>query len=268
MRHLSHFLTVSIFILFLSFTASAQDFRKTYQLASGSQIRIGSISGDIKLVGYDGAAVEVVGYKEGRDAALVEIEESSSSNSLDIKPRYPRNCNCSASVRFEVKVPKNQKFNFESIGTASGDIEIKNVSGNLKVKAASGDLNIKDVNGSVEASTASGDVTVTGIAGSVSAKTASGDANAELDRVEATEKMEFSSVSGDVNVTIPSSTGADVDISTLSGEIKTDFGIKVDESEHGSSSTARGRIGNGAIRLVLKSVSGDVNLKSGSLRAN
>jgi DUF4097 and DUF4098 domain-containing protein YvlB len=107
----------------------------------------------------------------------------------------------------------------------------------------------------------SGDVRVKNVSGSVSASAVSGDVEVAVDRLEGGDDMKFSSVSGDVSVHLPSSLDADVDMSSFSGSIKTDFPIEVRTEKYGSRSSARGKLGEGSARLKMSSVSGDLSLR-------
>src|SRR5436190_17246530 len=90
----------------LAATASAQDFQKTYRIGAGGQVRIGNISGDVVVNGYDGDAIMVRATKKGKDREQVEVEDRSGGNTVDIGVRYPKHCNCDASVDFEIQVPR------------------------------------------------------------------------------------------------------------------------------------------------------------------
>ena len=223
-------------------SAAAQDFQKAYRIGAGGQVRIGNISGDVIVTGYDGDSIVVKATKKGKDRDMVEIEDRSGTANVDVGVRYPKNCNCDASVRFEVQVPRSVNYDFDHISSVSGDVQVTGVNGRLRASAVSGDVHIKDVSGSVSASAVSGDV------------------NVEINRLEGADDMKFSTVSGDVSLKAPSSLDADVDISSFSGSIKTDFPIEVRSQRFGSRNTARGKLGEGSRRLKLSSVSGDVRL--------
>ncbi|MDT7689508.1 MAG: hypothetical protein QOE46_2267, partial [Acidobacteriota bacterium] len=81
-------------------------------------------------------------------------------------------------------------------------------------------------------------------------------------RIEGGGDMRFSSASGDVNVRMPSSIDARVNMSTVSGSIETNFPIEVKNSRYGAGSRAEGQLGSGARLLKLSSASGNVTLKS------
>jgi len=240
-------------------SAWGQDLQKNYPLADGGRISIASVSGDISVTGYNGTTVQVSAYREGRDANAVEIIDESSGNSVVFRVQYPREGSYDASVRFAVQVPQHSRYQFNSLTTASGDIEVTGVAGDLNAKTASGDLTISQVEGTVNVSTASGDVRVLDVAGLVSARTASGDVEATLTRVEGSGQLSFSSASGDVTVTVPAQISADVEMSTASGSANSDFPLTVDDRE-GHGRRLFGRIGSGAIPLKISTASGKVRL--------
>ena len=242
--------------------ASAQDFQKSYNLEPGATISIANVSGDIHINGYDGTAVTVAGFKEGRDHDMVEVEDSSGGGRVELRAKYPRECNCDASVRFEVRVPRSVNYNFDRISTASGNLSAEGVTGRIELHTASGDVTLQGVSGQVRAASASGSVKVRDAAGSVNASTASGNVDVELARLEGAGDMRFTSASGDVNVRMPSSLDARVDMSTASGSIETDFPIEVRKDRYSSGYTAHGQLGSGSRLLKISSASGDVKLKS------
>ena len=242
--------------------ASAQDFQKSYNLEPGATISIANVSGDIHINGYDGTAVTVAGFKEGRDRDVVEVEDLSSSGRVELRAKYPRNCNCDASIRFEVRVPRSVSFNFDEISTASGNIHAEGLSGRMDVHTASGNVTLQGVSGEIRANSASGNVRVREAAGTVNANTASGNVEVELTRLEGAGDLRFSSASGDVTVRLPSSVDADVEMSTASGSIETNFPNEVKDDRYGSGKRARGRLGSGSRLLRISTASGDVSLKS------
>ena len=160
-RALFRLAAVSVFFGFaLAGTAAAQDFQKSYQIGAGGEVRIGTVSGDVIVEGYDGSAIVVTGFKKGRDLDLVDIEDRSTAGNINISVRYPKNCNCDVSVRFEVKVPRAVAYEFDRISSVSGNVEIRNVAGKVDASAVSGDVKVRNIAGSVSASSVSGDVDV------------------------------------------------------------------------------------------------------------
>ncbi len=222
--------------------ALAQDFRKNYNVTSGSQISVRNISGDVKVTGYNVGYVEVVATKVGRDKDLVTIEDLSSGNKIDLRVKYPQSCNCEASVYFDIRVPSNMDLDFEKLGSVSGDVEVTGVRGRLSAESVSGGVTLSDV------------------AGVVSAKSVSGRVDAQIAAIQGTGNMKFSSVSGSVNVKAPANTNADIEMSSVSGSVSTDFPIEVQGEDFGPGHSAHGRIGTGGNSLRINTVSGKVSL--------
>jgi DUF4097 and DUF4098 domain-containing protein YvlB len=234
-------LVVLVAVLLPGTIALAQDFHKTYAIPSGGHITIKNVSGNVKVTGYKINTIEVVATRVGRDKDLVQVEDLSSGDRIDLRVKYPESCNCDASVNFDVRVPSGVDYNYDRLASVSGDVEVNGISGRLKAESVSGNISVQAITGIVSATSVSGDVDVQ-IAGS-----GPGD-------------MKFSSVSGNVNITAPANTNADVEMSSVSGSLNTDFPIEIQAASHGPGRSAHGRIGAGMNRLHITTVSGKVSL--------
>ena len=261
MHRFLHFWLVAFVLGFvIARPGESADFQKTYTLAPGSRIKIDNVAGDIVVSGYEGSAIQVKGIKEGEDRERVDVEDTSDPGNLYLKARYPQGSS-HASIRFEVQVPRSIAYKFQALSTASGNIKVQDVTGDLDVYSASGDLYIQAVTGGVQAKTASGDVAAKQIRGSVNAESASGDVTVEITKLEGNDhRMKVNTASGDVIVKLPANPDVELEISTVSGSVQTDFPIQIETPEYGPGQSARGRLGNGTYHLHLTTVSGDVHL--------
>ncbi|HEU4596046.1 MAG TPA: DUF4097 family beta strand repeat-containing protein [Pyrinomonadaceae bacterium] len=253
---------VALLLVVSASEVSAQDYQKSYRLNAGETVSVRNVSGDVNITGYEGDSVSISAFKEGRDRAQVEIVDESGAGGVNLSVKYPRECNCDASVRFELRVPRGVRLNFDKVMTASGNIQLKGVTGQVKVATASGDVTVEDVAGEINASTASGNMSVRNVSGTVSAQSASGDVRVEIARLEGEGDMKFATASGNVDVRLPASLDAHVKLSTVSGTVKTNFPLEVKERQHGPGSSAEGQLGSGARKLRISSASGDVSLNS------
>ena len=136
-----------------------------------------------------------------------------------------------------------------TLESASGDVELGEVGGNLAVSTASGDVLLRQAGGRVTLNTASGEVRLGSALAALSVSTQSGDCEVEH---YAGGDLECSSTSGDVRIGLPSGRTLDVDLNTVSGDIRSDF-----SPEDGDGATAR---------LRVKTVSGDIVLVRSSGR--
>jgi hypothetical protein len=283
-------LRLAFVILSLTLTAAivvAQDFQKSYLLAEGNQVSIENVAGDILVKGYDGTEIIVTAFKEGRDRDLLSIEDFSTESNVDVRVKYPQNCNCDATIRFEVKVPQAINYNYDAFSTVSGNIIVDNARGVLHTDNVNGMILISNVSGEINASSFSGDVEIEGATevpawskghqqwdfrwfspfeqavGSVVAKTISGNVKVGLIQLDdsSMNRMEFSSLCGNVEVKVPDSLGAEVEMTTMIGKLETDFQLTVVKNAYIPGASARGRVGNGSHELKISSITGNVTLQ-------
>jgi len=235
-------LNLLLVVLLPAGAALSQDFQKAYTIPAGGIIRIRNVSGDVRVVGFAENRILVSAFKEGPDRDLLQIEDRSDAGRVDLDVRYPERGNCNASVNFEVRVPSSTNYNFDRVSSVSGNVEVSEVTGQIRAESVSGSVD------------------VTNVAGLVSASTVSGNVEVQITKLQGTGDMSFRSISGNVNVRAPANLDADVEMSTVSGSLRTDFPIEVLERRYGPGRSARGRLGAGAHNLRITTVSGRVSL--------
>ncbi len=125
------------------------------------------------------------------------------------------------------------------ITTSSGDVKVAHARGELRVKAASGDLSIGDCGGSVTANTASGNIDIKELASG----------RAELD-----------ALSGDVTVTVVAGIGVYLDLSSISGDVRSDLDAADGDGEGDGDPEA-------ALEIKCRTISGDIRIRKGPARA-
>jgi DUF4097 and DUF4098 domain-containing protein YvlB len=111
--------------------------------------------------------------------------------------------------------------------SASGDLLLDQVGGDLTVQTASGDVRATQVDGTVRVNSASGDASIGYCSGSVTTRTASGDV--QLGAV-VSGAVEVNSATGDVEVAVVPGTGVYLDLSSLTGAVRSDLD-EVDSAE-------------------------------------
>jgi DUF4097 and DUF4098 domain-containing protein YvlB len=82
-----------------------------------------------------------------------------------------------------------------------------------------------------------------------------------ITQLGAGQDMDFASISGDVDIRLPAGLDAEVKMTTLSGSLQKDFPLTMEKDRFSPGRRASGRIGAGAHRLKLSSISGDVSLR-------
>jgi hypothetical protein len=101
----------------------------------------------------------------------------------------------------------------------------------VSVKTMTGSaVTIENVTGEIEANNMNGQVNITNVSGSVVAHSMNGKVVVSLNSVLPDKAMSFSTMNGDVDVTLPASVKANVKLKTDHGEMFTDFDVKLDSS--------------------------------------
>ncbi len=130
-----------------------------------------------------------------------------------------------------------------------------------EARSVSGDVRIDGAHGDVRAASVSGDVTLRNLhATSVRAGSVSGDVDVGIAELSGDGPLRLRSVSGDVTLTVPRGLDADFSMSTVSGDLDTDFPLTL--SGRMGRRSINARIGKGGRDLSISTVSGDVRLRA------
>lgn len=133
-----------------------------------------------------------------------------------------------------------------SANTASGDLRMGEVGGQMRVNAASGDLTVQAVAGEITAHAASGDVTIQQAGAGVRVTTASGDVRVGTARRGA---VQVNCASGDVSIGVAQGTAVWLDLTTMSGATRSDLSV-----QDGAASGRRD------LTIQVRTASGDIEV--------
>jgi DUF4097 and DUF4098 domain-containing protein YvlB len=115
----------------------------------------------------------------------------------------------------------------------------------LKLKTMTGKVDVDGVAGEIEANSMNGSVNISNVSGSVVAHSLNGRVNVVLNRVEPNKAMSFSTMNGDIDVSLPADTKARVRLKNDHGEVWTDFDMKLESTpkvEQGKSNDGRYKV--------------------------
>jgi DUF4097 and DUF4098 domain-containing protein YvlB len=142
------------------------------------------------------------------------------------------------------------------VKTASGDVAVGKAGGDVDIDTASGDAQVTSVRGDLWAKTVSGDVMIGTCDGSVSANTTSGDVHL---RDCASGQVEMASISGDLTVAVRRGLGIYLDLSTMSGSVRSDL----DAGETAGASDEQ----QATLTVKCRTISGDIVIRKGQAAA-
>ena len=246
-------------LLTVASTARAQSapFRWHGALAQGTAVEIKGVNGNVSAEPSGSNEVEVVAEKKARrsDPGSVKIDVVQHGDGVTICAVYPsrdgdRPNECAAgsggrmnvrdndvTVNFTVKVPAGVRF----VGrTVNGDVEAQRLGGAV---------DLSTVNGGVKFSTSA----------SGRASTVNGSIKGDLGRADWIDTLEFSTVNGSVELTLPNDLSTDVKAQTVNGDIATDFPLTI--TGRWSRRRVEGTIGSGGLMLSIETVNGGITLK-------
>jgi hypothetical protein len=163
---------------------------------------------------------QVGGFEATENNNRISIESSSPNRSVDI----------------EVQVPRRTNLKLQTINN--------------------GFITIEGVEGEIEAENTNGPVTLTNVAGSVVANTLNGALKATVTRLTADKAMAFTSFNGNVDVTLPPTTKANLKMRSDNGDIYTDFDVQMRPLPAPTTTARRG----GGVQIEVNSaIYGSIN---------
>ena len=142
------------------------------------------------------------------------------------------------------------------VSSASGSVTVSNARGDVRVNAISGIISVSNPGGRIEADTASGEVEIHGAAKDVKAHAASGRVFVQ-GNPGADNYWELRTVSGAVQLGVPASANLHLSAEAVSGEIRTDIPIVIEEQGKHS---LRAHMGSGGGRVDVHTVSGEIRV--------
>jgi DUF4097 and DUF4098 domain-containing protein YvlB len=234
------------------------DFHWTGSVASGGDVSVGNVSGDVHVTASTTGKVEVIGHKHGRDSDRVRANVETTSRGLVICVLYDDDTSCND------RGHSNNRRGDHSFN-ASIDLDVSLPAAvNLNASSVSGDVRVTGIQGDVDANSVSGDVQLDHLrANSIRANSVSGDIEVQADQLTGSGDLSFHTVSGDVTLEMPRSFDAEISMSTVSGTMDSDFQMTMNNGRM-NRRTINARIGKGGRRLDLNTVSGDVKIRMGS----
>ncbi len=241
---------ITLFTLLLSVSAYADvrdEIVKSYNVSERAEFRLENINGEVEINGWDKNEIKITATitadnQEARDRITIDFKEN--GRGVSVETHYKKSSswknNNSGSVDYLVMVPQQAKL--AAIELVNGSLSIENVSGEMKIDLVNGsivakglmnDSDINSVNGSIE-------VSYQGIS-------------------ENLKDISIDTVNGRIELNVPAEINANVDIETMHGSIRNDFGLSADKNMF-SGRNLHGTIGSGDIRISIESVNGGIRL--------
>ncbi|NQY64949.1 MAG: DUF4097 family beta strand repeat protein [Alteromonadaceae bacterium] len=177
------------------------------------------------------------------DRDRISIEMVQNSRGVNVETRYKNQSGWgghSGKVDYTVMVP---------FGAHLPSIEL--VNGSLTIENVAGEINAELVNGEMVATGLAGDSEISSVNGSINVKYK--EFTSKLNRIN------LETVNGRVRLYLSDNISASVNVETLHGSIKNDFGLKAEKNMFVGRSL-QGDIGSGDVSISIESVNGSVKI--------
>jgi hypothetical protein len=231
-------------------------------------LRVGLTTGTIKVTAYQGKEVLIStrtedgehADKQEKQGGLRRIRNTAGGLTVEEERNEMRvsSTNPNQDITLDIQVPTQTSLVLSTVN--DGDIVVSGVSGDIEVNNTNGGVTLTGVSGTVVAHALNDDVVATMVA-------------------VAGKPMSFTSLNGDINVTLPASLKANVRLQPGNGDVYSDFDIEMQapvlKQEGGQrqgggkyvvkvEQTMTGKINGGGPEITFKTFNGDIRIKKGA----
>ena len=216
---------------------------KRFELPPGGHVSVVNVHGSVLVEGWDRAEVEatVAMRSEAPTDQLddVQVAVEARSGGVAFHTLYPSGLDTPIRVDYRLRVPRQVRL--DELSTLEGDIVVHDVEGSMEAHNLHGDIEGINVSGSVVAHALTGNILIS--------------LRALPDR-----RLPFTlaTINGNVDLVMPAQANADLELSTVAGNIVGDYPFQVSSTP--GDSTRRAQVGAGGVRVELRTVRGNIRV--------
>ena len=227
-------------------------FDQSYELASGGEISLDNVNGDVTIEVWSGSEVRVQAVKTASSPELLDelkIIVDADSSAVRIETRYPSSRR--SDDHDQPQERRHMKVEYTLTVPQFAVID--------SVDLVNGNLLIDGVEGGVEAETVNGNIVVRNGAGDFALSTVNGGIELYAGHTGSVGDVEMESVNGSLDLYLASSGGAEIRAESVNGRIDNDFGLEVKKGKYVGSSL-HGTVGGGGSSVDLETVNGRISV--------
>ncbi|MDR3716042.1 MAG: DUF4097 family beta strand repeat-containing protein [Puia sp.] len=230
-------------------------------------LNIALVNGSIKVTSYPGKDIIIEassrngnkkempedagnGMKRISPKNGFEITAKEENNNITIENKQP-----SKLVDLSLKIPQDVTLKLSTIN--NGEIDVDNIRGELEINNVNGSIKLTNISGSAVASTVNGTLT------------------AVFNAIDPKSPMAFSTLNGNVDLTLPATAKASLKLRSDRGEILTDFDVSMEKAQKTDKTeqTHPGmyqmklddwilcKIGGGGPEILMKNMNGNIYIR-------
>jgi len=217
---------------------------------------VSSVEGDPLTVTYEGGVLTIAHENLSWEGLLKWLRPQRHSATVTVT--VPRKCPTQVGVVSATAIMSGISSR-ASVKSVSGGITLDGVTGDVDANTVSGALEAQGINGKLNFNTVSGDLTLAdGWLERLDANGVSGDVTADID-LDPLGGMHVTTVSGEVTLRLPAEADAQVNMHSLSGDVRSEF-PELKRTSAPASRSVSGSLGAGSGHVSVTTMSGRVIL--------
>jgi len=253
----------SIIALTIFFTAgilSAQEYKMSVQNTKETRLILKDFNGALPVEGYNGSDIIITStsgkivppekakglkpiFPSGTDNTGIGLDVQKVENLITITCLIP----FTQDGEYKIRVPENIALELSSGCERSNDVSVSGMKNEIDIKSCH-NIDLKNVTGPLVLATISGNINIT------------------FSTINTVKSSSVNSISGDVDITLPSKTPVDLELRTISGAFYSDFDFSDSQKnlKKVGGNVMNHSLNGGGFKFSIGSISGNVYLRKGN----
>lgn len=232
--------------------------RRTYDVESGTRLRIRNFDGSVTVEGHDGNDLKLDAEFEGSSSdsvAAASVTDARTDDELALRVEHDAD-ERRTSATLTVRCPRDVRV--AEVRTENGSVRVTDAAGDPELATRNGAVTARNVAGTVSLTTEQGAVTARGIGGVAEAATASG--SVEVDVPSIPDDATIRSANGSIDAALATDLDADVFAATSNGSVELhDLELSAARTTETSVS---GTLGEAGRELTFETSNGSIALRA------
>ena len=258
MKRVNYILLLCFTIFSFNTLRAQQDYKIPVQNTKEGKLTLNDFPNDLPVEGYSGSEIIITSdmdtkvpdrakglqpvYAGGTDNTGMAVAVEKNGSAVTLQCLLP----ITKSGNYKIKVPDNFSIEIDNDCGHSGNVTVENMKGEVAVKNCQG-IKVNNVSGPLVLSTISGNI------------------NINFAALAKDRTISLASISGEIDVTVPSTAGVDLEMENISGNIYSDFDFPSDDKKMRriGGNTINTSLNGGGADLKITNVSGNIYFRKG-----
>ena len=238
----------------------AQEYKVKLGNSKDRKVAIEMFGSNVKIEGHNGDEVIIQGpassevtperakglkpiYNTAVDNSGMGLAVNQENGVLKIEKASRKN------ATYTIRVPRKAAILYEQMNWSGGaNISVSNMDGDIEIKTNNGNIDLNNVAGPIVANSTSGEVNVT------------------FSALNQEKPTAISTISGEIDVTLPANAKTNLHLRSINGEMYTDFDLGLKTSKEGMSRVGGGNnidgtTNGGGVDMQLKTISSNIYIR-------